>query len=164
MRRLTIRTILGVATVAAVQGAAPMRIEQLDWLAGCWSRESGGRLIEEQWMVPRGGLMLGMGRTTEGGATREWEATRIEERDGALVFTAHPSGQSEASFTAIELGARRVVFSNPSHDFPQRVLYMLQEDGNLLGRVEGERNGKLRGEDFPYERVRCPGPEAAGPD
>ena len=35
--------------------AMPMRIEQLDWMAGCWSRQAGERLVEEQWMMPRGG-------------------------------------------------------------------------------------------------------------
>ena len=148
----------------AAPAAAPMRIEQLDWMAGCWSYQAGKRLVEEQWMVPRGGSMLGMSRTTESGATREWEAMRIEERDGILVFTARPSGQSGASFRAIEIGERRIVFANPQHDFPQRVLYTLRDDGRLVGRVEGEREGQTRGIDYPYDRAGCPGPEAAGTD
>jgi hypothetical protein len=136
-------------------------LAQLLWLAGCWERTAGERIVEEVWMAPRGGAMLGMSRTVVGGTLREYEHTRIEERDGLLVFTASPSGQATASFTAIEVGAARVVFENRAHDFPQRVIYARAPDGSLAARIEGTVDGVERGVDFPYRRVACPG--EAGP-
>jgi hypothetical protein len=38
-------------------------VEEVGWIAGCWQHSAGARLIEEQWMRPRAGLMLGVSRT-----------------------------------------------------------------------------------------------------
>ena len=173
MRRLRIRfTALILAFVAcagreaatpagggpAVADASPGGgILRLAWLAGCWQRASGGRIVDEQWMAPRGGMMLGMSRTVRDGRAVEWEAIRIEERGGKLAFVASPSGQSTTEFLSAEIGDDGVVFENPAHDFPQRVIYRRGAADSLWARIEGERSGQLRGVDFRMARVRCAG-------
>jgi hypothetical protein len=47
-----------------------------------------------------------------------------------------------------------VVFENAAHDFPQRIIYKRSGE-KMIGRIEGLTNGKLKGIDFPYARVRC---------
>ena len=46
---------------------APWTIDRVAWLQGCWELSSGNRVVEEQWTRPRGGIMLGVGRTTRDG-------------------------------------------------------------------------------------------------
>jgi len=72
-----------------------------------------------------------------------------------LAFIANPSGQAQATFPVKSLGEREVVFENPTHDFPQRVIYRLEAAGVLRARIEGTIDGKPRAEDFPMRRVRC---------
>jgi hypothetical protein len=132
------------------------RVTRLAWLAGCWEQAAGPRLVEEQWTRPRGGLMLGSGRTVRADSLVEYEQTRIFERGGRLVYGANPSGQAAAEFESIELSDSAVTFENPGHDFPQRVMYRRHGADSLIGRVEGMRDGRLRGVDFPYARVACP--------
>lgn len=48
-----------------------------------------------------------------------------------------------------------VTFENPQHDFPQKVSYRLESADRLIGRIEGNRGGSLRGIDFPMRRVPC---------
>lgn len=154
------------ALLALVMLAAPVGepgnhmppIRKLAWLAGCWEQEEKGRTVHEQWMAPLGGSMLGMSRTVADGKTVSFEAMGIHEDQGKLVFTANPSGQEQASFTQSELTDSMIVFSNPKHDFPQRIIYRLRPDGTLNARIEGTRNGALKGVDFPMRRGRCPGP------
>ena len=110
-------------------------------------------------MKPLGGTMVGMARTVAGGKTVSYEHLRIEERDGQLVYTAIPSGQKEASFKQVELTDSVIVFSNPTHDFPQRIRYRRLPDGSLLAQTEGEHAGKTRVVDFPMKRTRCDEPE-----
>ena len=67
------RTVLGLLFLSmAVFAADPapkppvtasMAISQLGWLAGNWRLERNGRVVDEQWMAPAGGVMLGMSRT-----------------------------------------------------------------------------------------------------
>lgn len=132
-------------------------VDRISWLGGCWESVRGDLRVEEHWMQPRGGTMLGMARTVAGETTREFEHMIIREDAGSLSFTAKPSGQVEATFGSVELTDSGVVFENKSHDFPQRVIYRKQADGSLLARIEGEKEGKPRGVDFPMKRVACDG-------
>ncbi|MGH9802611.1 MAG: DUF6265 family protein, partial [Blastocatellia bacterium] len=113
------------------------------------------RQVEEVWLKPKGGMMLGLGRTVVNGKATEYESMRIHEDKGEIYFTAKPSGQPEASFKLVSYADGKAVFENPQHDFPQRVIYGKQPDGSLLARIEGEMQGKKRGIDFPFKRAKC---------
>lgn len=106
-------------------------------------------------MKPRGGTMLGMSRTVTGDKTSESEYMQIREQEGRLVFTARPSGQEGASFDSVQFTRSKVVFENAAHDFPQRIIYQRLADGSLLARIEGQREGRLLGVDFPMRRSQC---------
>ncbi|AYV48992.1 hypothetical protein CFHF_02200 [Caulobacter flavus] len=142
-----------LALLFALQAApAAPAIDQAAFLAGCWRQERPNGVVEEQWLAPGGGMMLGMGRTVRDGAARSYEFTRIQEADGRLTFFAIPSGQPAAAFPLKSAAPGELVFENPAHDFPQRVIYKSQGENGLLGRIEGEIGGKARSVDFPYKR------------
>lgn len=160
IRPLTIALCLIPAAAALGATTAPggdAEVERLAWLAGCWERRSGDRVLEEQWMAPRGGTMLGMSRLVRGEETLSHEAIRIHERDGALVYAAAPAGQPPAEFTATSIADAAVVFENPAHDFPQRIIYRHIDGDSLHARIEGERAGVASGVDFRMARVACAG-------
>jgi hypothetical protein len=123
--------------------------------AGCWEQSAGARLIEEQWMRPRAGLMLGVSRTVVGDSLREYEQVALFQRGGHLIYAATPARQAPAEFTSIAVSDSAVTFENPTHDFPQRVIYRRRGADSLIARVEGMRGGQLRGSDYPYRRVTC---------
>ena len=108
-------------------------------------------------MPPRGGTMLGAGRTMRGDSLAEYELVVICERGGRLIYEVHPSGQPPAEFTSIEVTDSSVVFENPTHDFPQRVGYRWQAPDSLYAWIEGARGTSVRRIAFPYRRVLCPG-------
>jgi len=145
-----------VFLLAPLAADAPARIQQVAWLEGCWQMEANGRVVEEQWMAPRGGVMLGMGRTVRDGKLVEYESVVLREQDGRLAYEAHPSGQPSAVFLSTTIDPSTAIFENPTHDFPQRVRYERKGE-KLLASVEGTQNGLQRGVGFPYQRVACAG-------
>ena len=149
-----------VASVLASTPAPAADLARLSWLAGCWSRTGTRRIVEEQWMAPAAGLMLGSGRTRNlaDGALVEFEQVRIESRGDTLVFVAKPSRQPEAEFTAITATDSLVVFENLAHDYPQRVGYRLVHADSLAAFIDGTTEGQARKVEFPYRRVGCPNP------
>ncbi|MBM2841293.1 MAG: hypothetical protein HW412_1821 [Bacteroidetes bacterium] len=131
-------------------------IDGLSWMAGCWVGGGEKRVSEEQWMKPGGKSMLGMSRSVSNGKTVEYEFLRLhEEENGDIFYTANPSGQEQASFKLVKLEGTKAVFENPEHDFPQRIIYMLEDDGSLKARIEGKSKGKERGVDFPMKKTKC---------
>ena len=131
-------------------------IKQASWMAGCWRQSNGNRVVDEQWMAPRGGAMLGMSRTVRNDSLAELEHLRIVERSGRLVYHAEPSGQAPADFESRAASDTLLVFENAAHDFPQRISYRSRGSDSLVARIEGTRNGRVRAIDFPYQRVACP--------
>ena len=155
MRWLLIMSSFALVLPQAALAQGEGRLAQVGWLAGCWERSTGRRIVEEQWMRPRAGLMLGAGRTVEGDSLVEFEQVRMLERNGKLVYAAAPSGQTPAEFTSILVSDSAVTFENQAHDFPQRVIYRRNAVDSVIARVEGVRKGSVRGTDFAYRRATC---------
>lgn len=140
--------------IARAQNDAPT-LDQVAWLAGCWESPDGKGGYQEQWMGPNGQTMLGMSRTVQDGKTVAWEFLRIHQEADGIYYTSNPSGQSQASFKLIECQDGRVVFENPTHDFPQRIIYQVDKDGMLVASIEGMSKGSQKKVDFPMRRAEC---------
>ncbi|WP_175597029.1 DUF6265 family protein [Peristeroidobacter soli] len=152
--RVLLISLGALATGNAV--SAERGVEALAWLAGCWQPEKGDAGSLEHWLPPAGGTMLGVSRTVKNGKTVEFEFMQLRTNtEGKVVFIALPSGQQETTFVAATVDHDSATFENPGHDFPQKVIYRLQPDGRLVARIEGTRDGKVRGVDFPMKRVSC---------
>jgi hypothetical protein len=147
-------TGLCVVTAPAQDAKPAATIERLGWLAGGWRAEKAGRVTEEQWMAPAGGVMLGMSRTVAKGRVVEYEFIQIRVGPGGdLFYVARPSGQAEATFKAASQADAEIVFENREHDFPQVIGYRLQADGSLLAWIEGVRaDGTTRRVEYAYRR------------
>lgn len=147
--------VLAAALPGEEASKAGAGVEALGWLAGHWRMEKAGRVIDEQWMAPAGGVMLGMSRTVAKGKVVEHEFIQLRTGPGGEVFyVALPSRQKEATFKASAVGPGRAVFENPEHDFPRRITYALQSDGALLATIEGPgADGATRKVEFAYRRV-----------
>jgi len=144
------------ATAIMPIAALPATIDDLAWLSGCWAAANQEAGSGEQWMPPAGGTMIGVSRSVRDGETVAFEFIRIvEQEDGGLEFIASPSGQSTTSFFMLSLSDREVIFENPDHDFPQRIIYRLMSDEDLLGRIEGAIDGTERAVDFPMKKIDC---------
>jgi hypothetical protein len=125
-------------------------LEELAWLAGHWDTPVGDVHMEEVWTEPEGGVMLGVHRDVRAGGAAFFEYLRIEAREGKVVYIASPMGSGTTEFALALVGDRRVVFENPDHDFPQRVIYR-REGNRLSARAEGVVNGELRGEEWVWQ-------------
>ena len=159
---LPLALLLG-ASIAHTDACAQTReaaagVQRLAWLQGCWRLDAGPRIVEEQWMAPRGQTMLGSSRTVRDGKTTEHEFVIVRETAGGqLAYEVSPSGRAPTLFTSTSVEDGSVVFENLQHDFPQRVAYRRQ-GSELLAWIEGPAKnapGQLRRIEYPYRRAAC---------
>jgi hypothetical protein len=154
MRVFASAMVCAAGLAGAVSAGGPAAaIDRLAWLQGCWRLESAKRIVEEHWMAPRGGSMMGMSRTVRGDRLSEYELVVVRERDGRLAFEAHPSGQPSAVFLSRLVEDARVVFENKEHDFPQEVGYERAGPDGALAWIAGVADGEPRRVEFRYQRV-----------
>lgn len=99
--------------------------------------------------------MAGSGRTSINGVPRESEKLRIFFSGDTIVYEAIPSGQMLTLFRAATFTDREIVFANPEHDFPQRIVYTRVGKDSLIARIEGDRAGRRQPVSYPFKKVEC---------
>ncbi|MDB5421427.1 MAG: hypothetical protein JWR59_1374 [Brevundimonas sp.] len=153
---------LSLAAVLVAPQASPITADQLSWMSGYWLSCDGGREVSETWSDPRGGILIGSALTLEGGKLTGFESSRISPRTSGgedLAYFAGVDGAPLVAFALKQAGATRVVFENPGHDFPQRVIYERQGDV-LNARIEGRMGEREQAMAWSYHKAelnsRCP--------
>ena len=127
------------------QGGAS--IADLSWLAGHWYGQLRAVRMEELWLPPDAGLMLGIHREVQPDGDSFFEFLRISSEEGNLVYYASPEGKEAVPFPLKELSEEWVVFENLENEFPQRIIY-LREGKQLHARIEGERGGRMESQSW----------------
>ncbi len=136
----------------------PAKVRDLGWIAGCWeiNKPEKKTLVSEQWMLPAGDAMIGMSRTVRDGKLGGFEFLRIVQTSDGIDYISKPEeNKEETAFRLTNFSSRRAIFENPTHDFPQRIIYKLITTNRLNARIEGVINGNARGIDFPFVRTKC---------
>lgn len=121
-----------------------------DWMSGYWLSCENGAQIAENWFGASTGTLLGTNLTLGEQASFEFLRVTANGR-GGISYYSMPNGAPATEFTMTSNDGHRAVFENPTHDFPQRVIYW--RDGNRLhARIEGEVNGRLESQKWAFRR------------
>jgi Domain of unknown function (DUF6265) len=147
--------LLASVPASAQRSSAATGGSPAGWLAGCWALEGNGRIVEESWMPARGGVMLGMSRTTKGDRVTEHEFVLLRAVGSTLEYRVRTGDQPEVVFRAAAPSASEAVFENPAHDFPKRVGYRLVSADSLEAWIDGGAEGKGPKIGYGYHRVDC---------
>jgi hypothetical protein len=124
------------------------------WMAGSWRGSVAGVEMEEYWTDSKGELMLGAHRDIRGPKKTYFELLRIERHeDGNLYYMAMPGGLPATQFKMTAGAGKRVVFENPEHDFPRRIIYWQPAPKTLCARVEGIGDEPEKAEEYCWARV-----------
>jgi hypothetical protein len=141
---------LGAALASPAPAADEAAISRLAWIAGHWCMDREGERIEEQWLAPQGGLLIGMGRTVAAGKARAFEFMRIEQLSGVPTLLAQPMGEPPVAFRLTRSGEGWAQFENPGHEFPKLVEYRRTAQG-LHAHIAGPgKDGNERRIPFDY--------------
>ena len=144
---------MAIALVAAA-GRQPATPVLPVWLAGCWAGERGGERFQERWVAADASTLLSVAHTTKGGKMTAFEFIRVIVRDGKAVYVAQPGGVPPTEFTATTMTEDRVVFENPAHDFPKRVIYERNGADRLTASIDGG-SGRVNRVEYAMKRVEC---------
>jgi hypothetical protein len=150
----------------AGEPAAPAEpLERLAFLTGCWRLVDGDTVVEEQWLPPAGGVMVGLSRTVANGELEIFEFLRLQAKDGAWHYVAQPNGVPPTWFRLTRLTDDEALFEQPAHDFPQKIRYRKVGADELHAEIAGPgKDGKEKTFPFHYRRAACPNDDVATSD
>lgn len=111
--------------------------------------------VEEIWLPPAGGALVGLGRTMAGDTLRAYELLVIRGGASGLVLEATPAGQPPAAFLAAARTDSSIVFENLTHDVPQLIRYTRPTPDSLVATISGTVRDRQRTITYEYARVGC---------
>ena len=153
----------GTPPTPAAASAAPLALSDLAWVAGCWKGLVNKREFREQWLPPRGELMVGISHTTMADKTVGYEYLRFEPRADGVWYIITPSEGKEDSFRLVSRTTEKAgdvdydlfTFERTSAEFPQRIVYRRGGEGWLYAEVTGKVDGAERKVIYPMQRIDC---------
>jgi hypothetical protein len=117
--------------------------DKVSWLTGCWGGDmKGGSVYEECWTRPFANFMQGSGRMIKGDKILMREHITIEKEGDDLVMYVLNYGakmkaeQDPTPFKLTKSSATELVFENPKHDYPQRIIYKKDTNGDITAFIE----------------------------
>lgn len=140
---------LAIACLPLHAFAQSPNADSLGWMAGAWVKKSEKETVSETWQGPAGGMLVATNLTQRASGRTSFEFLRIAETPTGLSYFAMPGGKPATEFRMKEFGAQRIVFENPEHEFPRRILYWRDGDA-LMARTEGSRGGKELSEEWRF--------------
>jgi hypothetical protein len=124
-----------------------------DWMAGEWSGTFNGASISEVWTKKDGYTFEGKGYVVSGNDTVVRETLLIQKIGKHWVYIAGINERNPVLFTLESpQGAGEIAFANKEHDFPQRIVYIQKENGEMHAKIEGKVMGKRKREEYIYKR------------
>lgn len=115
-------------------------------LLGKWEDRSQEVHFVEEWSEAEDGL-VGKGYVIAAGDTVFIEYLQLREVNGVLTYFAQVSDKGKGQVVPFGLKENKdstMVFENPQHDFPQRIIYSLENDSMMRVYIEGMENGVFR--------------------
>lgn len=116
-----------------------------EWLLGDWRAEAGKNYVREQWdrSGPRSFSGLGSNENRTTGERKGYEQLELISRDGKVLFIATVQhNPAPVAFKLISDDPHQLVFSNPEHDFPKKIVYLhIDQDHYRVEVSDGGENG-----------------------
>lgn len=119
-------------------------LNSLQWLLGDWVADNGETVTLESWKQVSDKTFEGFGETNVKSANvrQSSELLRLVELNNEVFYIAKPNqNEFPTAFKLMACSSKLVIFENPKHDFPTKLIYELTDVNSLRVIVSG-RNGK----------------------
>lgn len=150
--------LFAVIVLASFTGRQQLPFQQLTVLAGgTWVMQTKKGTLCEEWKRAHNTLLTNRAYKTEGKDTTMMERVQLSMRGTDVYYTSTVADENAGKpvpFKLISANGNEFIFSNPDHDYPQRIGYQFVSKDSVHAWIDGKYNGKDVKKDFYYKRVR----------
>lgn len=132
------------------------QMEKVNWFLGRWENNSQEGNLSEIWKKANDSTFLGESYFDIKGDTVFAEHVNLEERGGKLFYIARVPNQNDEKPVSFELTKStdtQLTFENPSHDYPNTIIYNQVGKDSLVAEIRGMKDGKAKNEFFKMKKV-----------
>ena len=150
MKKLALLAAL-LVVVSCKNQASDEKLNPTQWILGSWEQKTDKGIMTETWERKNDSLFVGSCYFINESDTLHTETIVLEQRADSITYSAKVIGQNNEkaiSFTLTTANTNSLVFENPTHDYPQKIVYKKNKTNGLLVTVSGMLQGKKRVEKY----------------
>lgn len=132
-------------------------LSEADWLIGTWENKVPEGHFSEIWIKNEQGELKGQSFFVVNRDTLFSEQIELVQKDDAVFYRATVKGQNNdqpVAFKRTSSKPNEMIFENPKHDYPQRIVYKKITQDSMIAIISGVQQGKKSLEQFPLKRTK----------
>jgi hypothetical protein len=131
------------------------QLTKANWLIGEWENIKGESAFYENWIKKTDSSFIGKSYVLAGKDTVFNENVILEQQNDSLFYIVSIENQNEekpVSFYLSSASSNQLVFENPKHDFPTKIVYNKINNDSIFAEISGKQEGKEVKESFPMKK------------
>lgn len=157
MKKTTLIFLSAALWISCQKSGQKNLLADAQWLVGNWENKAPEGQFSEIWSQGENGVLNGKSYFIVNKDTLFSENIELSQKDDAVFYTATVKGQNNNQPVAFKLTSSKpgeLVFENPKHDYPQKIVYKKVNDDSLVAIISGSQQGKQSLEQFPLKRAK----------
>ena len=131
------------------------KLNPAQWIVGNWVQKTDKGILTESWQRQNDSVFVGSTYFINESDTLHSETILLEQRADSITYSAKVKGQNNdkaVPFTLTTANTNSLVFENPAHDYPQKIVYQKSKSNGLVVTVSGMLRGKKNVEKYSFTK------------
>lgn len=131
------------------------KLEKMNWIVGNWEQKLPDGIISEIWTKDNDSTFSGKSYFIKEKDTIHLESIVLTQKKETLLYIPTVNGQNNDEpviFKLISDAEDTFSFENPTHDYPQKIIYKKVSSDRLIATISGIQQGKQSQESYPMAK------------
>ena len=134
-----------------------LKLEKVKYLIGNWENLTPDANFKEIWKKENDSTFTAMSYITVKKDTVFYENIVLIQKNDSLFYNVSVKGENKDKAISFYLTSdtnNALVFENPKHDFPTKIVYKKVANDSLVATIYGTKDGKKIEESYPMKRKK----------
>jgi Domain of unknown function (DUF6265) len=160
MKNIIVTSILFACLISCKKEIRPetksyFQLQKANWFLGEWENLTPEAHFKENWVRKNDSTFTGQSIVIAKKNTVFFENIILEQKKDSLLYIVSVKDKNKekpVSFYLTSASDTKLVFENPKHDYPNKIVYAKITNDSMLATIFGSQNGKQHKEAFPMKR------------
>lgn len=157
MKKTVIFPVLLLVFISCQNSNKNDKIKLSNWLIGKWENKTESGNLEETWTKVNDSTYKGESYFIKGKDTLHFESIVLQQNGEELFYNPTVKGQNNDKPVPFKLTTsteKQLVFENPKHDYPQKIIYNQITKDSLVAEISGIQQGKPSSDKYSMKKTK----------
>jgi hypothetical protein len=146
MKKAILILVIALTFSSCIKSKEASEIVVADWLLGKWENKSDDGNLLEIWTKANDSIYIGESYCIKEKDTLHFEKIQLKQKGEDLFYIPTVKGQNNdkpVTFIFKDTIGKQLVFENPKHDYPQKIIYSQISKDRMIILISGIQQGKV---------------------